>query len=579
MARSNNSEALGLLEGEDDLEKTRVINIKTSRNSLKFFPVALYFIFGVLGFVLGRILPASDVYVGEAESVSPGRQEVRYRSKVFDQGYGENTTDGKRVYYAGPPSQEIDAAWNALEDAKYLRITEDEMRQLREPTAALHAGGGYLLSFDTYHQLHCLNYIRMALEPEYYSFEQSPEALKHHIVSQASQTPSESYLAQSPSGTIGTQDLEKQAESPCVYGETELILLMYYFDHIFPRLCPFFAYTAANNGRGWLLSLFLRTRPLCAAAICLSTCDKAQFVLGPLSDVPQPNHDLEMQHIRIVIELRDHLSQLTRKTGASRMAAAVEALACIMHLILFELWIPRKGLMNDWVMHLDAATALLSSVDLVTPVPLSDLPSNLIPPVGPSENGVVSNFSTELLSEGEKSAFEFFLTQYTYCFIISAASLGLPLQCMQSIQRTRTIYHRGQSKLKDMIGCEDLVLVTLLDVAVLKDWKKQMQARGALSLRELARRASAIEERLNEALATLTSPRTYPKSRNEEQQGMITRAFVSGTLVFLHVVVSGFYTSLPEIRQAVMQTLTDLERIQFENLNPKERRLAIGLQL
>ncbi len=125
-------------------------------------------------------------------------------------------------------------------------------------------------------------------------------------------------------------------ESPVSYSERELNLLMYYFDHIFPRLCPFFPYSAADNGRGWLLSLFLSTKPLCAAAVCLSACDKAQFVLGPLTDVPQPNHDLEMQHIQIVVDLRDHLSQLSRKTGARRMAATVEALACIMHLILFE---------------------------------------------------------------------------------------------------------------------------------------------------------------------------------------------------------------------------------------------------
>lgn len=124
------------------------------------------------------------------------------------------------------------------------------------------------------------------------------------------------------------------------YSETELSLLMYYFDHVFPRLCPFFTYSAGDKGRGWLLSLFLRTKPLCAAAICISACDQAQFVLGPLSDIPQPNHDLEMKHIQIVVDLRAHLAQLSQQTGASRMAVAVEALACVMHLILFEVCAP-----------------------------------------------------------------------------------------------------------------------------------------------------------------------------------------------------------------------------------------------
>ena len=118
--------------------------------------------------------------------------------------------------------------------------------------------------------------------------------------------------------------------------ERELNLVMYYLDHIFPRLAPYFKYSAADNGRGWLLNLFLRTKPLYTAAVCLSACDKAQFVLGPLSDIAQPYHELEMQHLRSVADLRDHLDQLSKRTGASQTATGVEALACIMHLIFFE---------------------------------------------------------------------------------------------------------------------------------------------------------------------------------------------------------------------------------------------------
>lgn len=51
---------------------------------------------------------------------APGRGLVHYEPRVFDQGYGENDTDGHRVYYAGPPSPEIDEAWNALENGGFL---------------------------------------------------------------------------------------------------------------------------------------------------------------------------------------------------------------------------------------------------------------------------------------------------------------------------------------------------------------------------------------------------------------------------------------------------------------------------
>ena len=133
-----------------------------------------------------------------------------------------------------------------------------------------------------------------------------------------------------------TQSSRSASETGFPYTERELNMVMHYLDQLFPRMCLFFPYSPANNGRGWLLNLLLRTQPLCAAAVCLSECDRRQFDLGPLSDSPGTNYDLEMQHIQIVTDLRDHLSKLYLKTGARQMAAVVEALACIMHLVMFE---------------------------------------------------------------------------------------------------------------------------------------------------------------------------------------------------------------------------------------------------
>jgi hypothetical protein len=122
----------------------------------------------------------------------------KYLTRRFDQGYGENNTAGERTYYAGAPTPEIDAAWDQLERgktvanlkvektnnrvvAKYIRITLEEANMLDTPTAQLHDESGYLVSLDVYHQLHCLNFLRMGLDPEYYSIQQAPEALKHHL--------------------------------------------------------------------------------------------------------------------------------------------------------------------------------------------------------------------------------------------------------------------------------------------------------------------------------------------------------------------------------------------------------------
>ncbi|KAL1913240.1 hypothetical protein Sste5344_000787 [Sporothrix stenoceras] len=388
------------------------------------------------------------------------------------------------------------------------------------------------------------------------------------------------------------------------YSENDLALLMYYFDHVFPRLCPFFTYYAGDEGRGWLLSLFLRTKPLCAAAICISACDQAQFVLGPLSDMPEgTNHDLEMKHIAIVVDLRAHLAQLSQQTGASRMAVAVEALACVMHLILFELWIPRHGEVNDWVLHLDAAAALLSSVDSTmvnggsissdSPMSMSMSMSMSTPSDNNSasasaggssstardERSIETFFPVEFLSDCESSAFKFFLTQYTYCFVMSAVGHELTPQSVESIQRTHAIFHNGQSKIRDMFGLEDWVLTTMLDVAVLKAWKQRERSAGTLSLRELTRRADVLEACISQGLARMAatetaaglSELTNPPSTvregeprpaqltRDEKSHMVTSTYLNATLLFLHIVVSGFYPNLPEIRRSVLQTLNALE--------------------
>lgn len=132
------------------------------------------------------------------------------------------------------------------------------------------------------------------------------------------------------------QSNESEKRNRFSYTEEEINLVMYYLDHNFPRFCPFFEYTPTNDGRGWLLNLFLRTKPLCSLAVCIAACDKAQLVLGPLNETPQTHLDLEMQHIQIVADLRDHLHRLAESENAEKMSTTVEALACIMHLILFE---------------------------------------------------------------------------------------------------------------------------------------------------------------------------------------------------------------------------------------------------
>ena len=217
-------------------------------------------------------------------------------------------------------------------------------------------------------------------------------------------------------------------------------------------------------------------------------------------------------------------------------------------------------------MHLDAASALLSSVASCDTEhgPYSSQIST--PSEALADDAIARNFPVALLSEGERSAFEFWVTQYTFFFINTAANLGSTLQSAESVKWIHSIFHKDQSKLKQLIGCEDWVMVTLLDISKLKEWKRQMQNTGTMSLRELSQRANLIEERLNKGLATLASRKSFPKSIEDEGQEMITTIYINGSLVFLYAVTSGLYPHLPEIRESVSKTLEALEYMRNHSL-------------
>lgn len=95
--------------------------------------------------------------------------------------------------YRGPPSPEIDTTWNRISlDVGPTRMTYEEMlkanatnmrSKVRFPDKI---GGGYMVSIEASHQMHCVNLLRKASWAEYYgpidtSFQASPEILRMHL--------------------------------------------------------------------------------------------------------------------------------------------------------------------------------------------------------------------------------------------------------------------------------------------------------------------------------------------------------------------------------------------------------------
>jgi hypothetical protein len=102
---------------------------------------------------------------------------IQQKSKMFYGGprwYRNNT--GYSIHnpdeptYVGPPTDELDAAWEELLRGRYITVTEAEAETAFGRPHGLYNDPevGYLVGVDVYHALHCVDEIRKALDRDHY---------------------------------------------------------------------------------------------------------------------------------------------------------------------------------------------------------------------------------------------------------------------------------------------------------------------------------------------------------------------------------------------------------------------------
>ncbi|KAF7585873.1 hypothetical protein BBP40_009948 [Aspergillus hancockii] len=76
--------------------------------------------------------------------------------------------------YRGPPSPEIDEAWDELvyPAGGLVRLSKDQLDRINASEYAAEytpeMGGGYIAGIEVFHQLHCVNMLRKATNMDYY---------------------------------------------------------------------------------------------------------------------------------------------------------------------------------------------------------------------------------------------------------------------------------------------------------------------------------------------------------------------------------------------------------------------------
>ncbi|KAF2812836.1 uncharacterized protein BDZ99DRAFT_495991 [Mytilinidion resinicola] len=96
---------------------------------------------------------------------SPAQDAVHYEIKKFNHGFNDDISP-----LQGPPSDERDKLWEDLYNFGMSAIPKSQATLLPNRTGPIPGlDGQYLVELDVFHQLHCLNNIRMSRYPDRYT--------------------------------------------------------------------------------------------------------------------------------------------------------------------------------------------------------------------------------------------------------------------------------------------------------------------------------------------------------------------------------------------------------------------------
>jgi hypothetical protein len=194
------------------------------------------------------------------------------------------------------------------------------------------------------------------------------------------------------------------------------------------------------------------------------------------------------------------------------------------------------------------------------------------PETAASPPSSISSHDSEgsLLFNEDEVLLKFLMAVFTWIDITGAVSLGSSPFLAEHHERLL-----GSTdpplRLDKIGGIQNKVLIIIGKIASLDAWKRTSQSNGTLSIIELVKRATLLETELKQALDAFTKDRTIPPVYDQPglpyltplsvHSDYVTEFYSRSALTYLHVVVSGAYPELPEIRENICTTMEMLRRI------------------
>lgn len=139
---------------------------------------------------------------------------------------------------------------------------------------------------------------------------------------------------------------QSDLSSKRIVDEEEEYLLMYYLDYVFPLQFRFYRPLPSTGGRGWLLSILLRTKPLYYAAITLSDFHRQSLTCQRDPKIKCTLDDLLNRHVQAIKELRLFLKGFGPSSLPKTLPELIEIIACMALLVSLEVSHPHDKVLR-----------------------------------------------------------------------------------------------------------------------------------------------------------------------------------------------------------------------------------------
>ena len=377
-------------------------------------------------------------------------------------------------------------------------------------------------------------------------------------------------LNTSPHGKVAGQELDRR-------------FIMFYFDHFFPFLFPFYKPSLLEGGRSWIIELVTCNQALWHTTLCLS----AYFVSIALDGAVSGHNvcktlaweKLWKQMALMFSVLQHKLQEINSNNSKDLIVETSRVMGSIVQLQRFEISI---GNFENCSKHHDAAIALFRQIFQGAgnttgrngPATLQNVLNYMGKPLWDIRSQVSGAWSSD------QAAFRFHSALLLVDDIITSICTDEPPQLLEYHDQVLTNSNRPDEgprlDLVDFVGCENWVILQIGKIAALDTWKKSMKRAGQLDMMELAIRASAIKQVLLSSLARLDAVVSMPEknplglfSLNNDQlppmpggcSAFVTRVWAHAALLYLSVMVSGWQPRSAGIRENVVRISLLLEQM------------------